>query len=183
MGVSAVRYVVGFDPSTTRFGVACGSEADGAPKSFVWKLPGADERVFDRTLGLAFENALELFKVTHTTDVVIEAPIILRDRSSHTMEALMQLTGALRAAAHRHGCTTLMVASSTVRRHFIGVGNLKSKDAKLAVQARCRLLGWAVEDDNAADAVATWSYAMALLCPRWSPRSTPLFAKLELAHG
>jgi len=174
--VHTSRYVIGLDPSTTKFGVACGGEKDGCPRSFVWALPGADPLFFDRTLSIAFGSTYELCMATKATDVFIESPIIISASSTHTMLSLIQLVGAVRAAAARASVRTHMVASSTVRKHFIQAGNLKSKDAKRAVIERCRLLGWAVEDDNAADATACWSYGISLVAPKWSPRSTPLFS-------
>jgi len=97
-------------------------------------------------------------------------------RYDKTPASAVRLVGAVRAAAARANVRTHMVASSTVRKHFIDSGGLKSKEAKRAVIERCRLLGWAVEDDNAADATACWSYGISLVAPKWSPRSTPLFS-------
>jgi Holliday junction resolvasome RuvABC endonuclease subunit len=171
--MSALKYVVGADPSTTRFGIACGGERDPRPRSFVWSLPGADDLNFDRTLSIAFGSAYELLIATKATDVFIEAPIIVSDRSAHTMVALMQLTGAVRTAAARAGVRVHMVASSTVRKHFLGNG--RPDDPKRAVKERCRLLGYEVADDNAADACAVWNYGISKVCPKWSPNGTLLF--------
>ena len=174
--MQAFRYVVGFDPSTTRFGVACGGERDSKPTSFVWPLPGAEPHVFDRTLSVAFSSASELLLACKATDVFIEAPIIIAASSTHTMMSLIQLVGAVRAAAARAGVRSHMVATSTVRKHFIQQGNLKSAEAKRAVMDRCRLLGYAITDDNSADACAVWNYGISLVCPKWSPQGTPMFA-------
>lgn len=174
----SVRYVVGLDPSTTAFGVACGGERDGSPRAFTWKLGGAEDHVFDRTLSVAFGSAYELFLACKATDAFIEAPIIVSDRSAHTMMALVQLAGAVRAAAARAGVRTHMVASSTVRKFFCGHG--RPENPKCAVQERCKLLGWPVSDDNSADAAATWAYGMAKVCPRWAPKSTVLFGRPEV---
>jgi len=171
-----MRYVVGFDPSTSRFGVACGGERDPRPRSFVWKLPGADPHVFDRTLSIAFTSTYELLMATRATDLFVEMPIIVNDSSTHTMMALIQLVGAIRAAAAKAGVRVHMVATSTIRKHFIGVGNLKTKEAKPAVMRRCELLGYEITDDNSADACAVWNYGISLVCPKWSPQGTPLFA-------
>lgn len=170
--------MVGFDPSTTRFGVALGGERDPKPKSLVWHLPGADNQVFDRTLKVASDSAREILLSTGATDIFIEAPIIISDRSAHTMAALMQLTGAVRAAVPKT-CRVHMVASSTVRKHFLQHG--RPENPKLAVKNRCKLLGWDFEDDNAADACAVWCYGISLVCPKWSPNGTPLFAERGLA--
>jgi hypothetical protein len=75
----------------------------------------------------------------------------------------------------RAQCQCTLVAVSTVRKHFISAGNLRSKEAKAAVMARCDLLRWPYVDDNHADAAAVWSWGMSTYYPRWSPNSTPLF--------
>jgi hypothetical protein len=38
-------------------------------------------------------------------------------------------------------------------------------------------MGWEVEDDNEADALATWHYMCALLEPRLALAPTPLFGR------
>ena len=168
--------VAAFDPSTTRFGVAFGNSFDAGPRSLVWKLPGAEDEVFDRTLSIASDSARELLTLVKAKIVFIEAPIIIAASSTHTMMSLIQLVGAVRAAASRAGCAVRMVATSTVRRHFIQAGNLKSAEAKRAVMERCRLLGYSITDDNSADACAAWDYGMSTVNPKFAPKSTPLFA-------
>lgn len=165
------------DPSTTKFGLAWGGQNDGCPRSMVLKGPGADETRFDKFLASVSETIKFLCETSKAERCVIEAPLVLADRSAHTMLSLVQLTGAVRAAAAKAGCQNTLIAVSTVRRHFIQQGNLKSKDAKQAVMARCRLLGWQFSDDNAADACAVWSWGMSTFYPKWSPRSTPLFGR------
>lgn len=167
--------VAAFDPSTTKFGVAFGTERDGKPRTIVWQLPGADELVFDRTLGIVLDSVTSLLSVANVKLVAIEAPIIVAARSAHTMVALMQLAGVVRAASHKAGARVHMVASSTVRKHFVNHG--RPDDPKRAVMERCRVLGWDVANNDAADAAATWSWLMSKSFPRWSPKSTPLFAE------
>lgn len=85
------------------------------------------------------------------------------------------------AAGARANCRVHTCAVSTVRKHFVGTGNLKRDEAKRAVMDRCRLLGWPIangegrDDDNRADANAVWAYSMALTFPTWAPNGTPLF--------
>lgn len=169
------------DPSTTRFGLAWGGQNDGCPRSMVLKGPGADELLFDKLLASVSETIKFLCETSRAERCVIEAPLMLNDRSAHTAMALIQLTGAVRAAAAKAGCENTLIAVSTVRKHFIGIGNLKSAEAKRAVMDRCRLLGWSVQDDNAGDAAAVWSWGMSTYYPRWSPRSTPLFREAKVA--
>jgi hypothetical protein len=40
---------------------------------------------------------------------------------------------------------------------------------------QCRRLGWDFRDDNAADALAIWSYACALIDPQTALKTVPLF--------
>lgn len=169
--------ILACDPSTTRFGIAIGGEADGAPRTMVLKGPGADEMRFDAFLLSVFETISSLASLSRATRCVMEAPLMLNDRSAHTAMALIQLTGAVRTAAAKAGCINTLVAVSTVRKHFVQRGNMKSVEAKRAVMDRCRLLGWQVEDDNAADSAAVWSWGMSTFFPRWSPKSTPLFGR------
>ena len=61
-----------------------------------------------------------------------------------------------------------------VRKHFVGTP--RPKDKKQSVLARCRLLGWKPEDDNAADALALWDFACAIEAPRAAIMTAPLFA-------
>lgn len=175
--------LIGIDGSTTATGFAFGGVHDGAPRGGVWKLPGADEMVFDRTLASAGESLSHLIRLVKAERVCIEAPLLLNDsvHAAHTAMALIQLTGAFRAAAHRAGCKVTLVSVSTCRKHFIGHGRLPGKEAKRAVQRRCDQLGWTYQDDNHADSLAVWSYGMSLHYPKWAPRSTPLFADLGAA--
>lgn len=166
--------LLALDLSTVKTGFAFGGESDHSPRTGVWSLPGADESVFDQTLARLADSVSSLAAMIKPKHVFIEAPLVIMDRSAHTMVALMQLTGAARSAATRAGGKVALIASQTVRRHF--VGSSRPENPKQVVMERCRLLGWSVQDDNAADAAATWCYGMSLKFPKWSPQGTPLFA-------
>lgn len=171
--------LLAIDASTTASGYAFGAPSDGAPKGGVWRLPGASDEVLDITLGRIGESVSELCRMIRCQHVAIEAPLFLGEGSNaHTIGALMQLTGAIRCVAKRAGCTIKLYGSSSVRRTFIGKGNLKSKEAKAAVMARCDQLGWNYNNSHdQADAIATWAHAMTKQYPTYSwPLSTsPLF--------
>lgn len=170
--------LLAIDASSTATGYAFGGPKNGAPRGGVWKLPGADEHVLDMTLGRASESIIQLCGLIKAEHVAIETPLMVmgNNASAHTLMALMQLTGAIRAAAHRAGCSVQMCAISSVRKHFIGRGNMKSAEAKAAVQDRCRLLNWDYGDSNdRSDANAVWAYAMSRRYPEWAPKATPLF--------
>jgi len=70
----------------------------------------------------------------------------------------------------------LRVKVNDWRRHFIGTTSAGDrKETKRAVIARCRQLGWNPADDNEADALGILDYQRALLSPRYSASSGPLF--------
>lgn len=153
--------LIAFDLSTTKTGFAFGSPRDSAPACGAWKLPGADDDVFDRTLSTLAESVGALCRTVKPQWAVIEKPLVISNRSAHTMVALMQLTGAARAAAARAGCRIRLIPPQTVRKHFVGNGF--PENPKQAVMDRCRMLRWDVEDDNAADACACWSWGISTL--------------------
>jgi Holliday junction resolvasome RuvABC endonuclease subunit len=171
--------LIGIDGSTVATGFSFGGVENGVPKGGVWELPGAADHVFDLTLMKVMESLMSLARLIKATRVCIEAPILVNDseHSADTTMKLIQLTGALRVGAKRAGCQVTLVSVRTVRKHFIGVGNLRRKEAKAAVMRRCDLLRWSYIDDNQADSAAVWSYGMSTFYPQWSPRSTPLFGR------
>ena len=62
-----------------------------------------------------------------------------------------------------------------VRNFFLG-SNPRRAVAKKATIHRCKLLGWNVPDDDAADACALWMYACSFVDPKIAMRPTPLFS-------
>lgn len=172
--------LLALDLSSVATGFAFGDESCGAPKTGVWRLPGAADDVFDRTLSVLGESIVSLCRVIKAKWVAIEAPIIAygseKNRSAHTAATMLLLTGVARGAAYTATKRNAsLVASSTVRKHFVGQGF--PDNPKQAVLARCRLLGWQVEQHDAADAAALFAYEMSVHEPKWAPRSTPLFGR------
>ena len=176
--------VLAIDASTTCTGYAFGGAGNTAPLGGIWELPGSDEMVFDRTLAMASQSVSSLCRLqremgTPIDFVVIERPIFITHggSSAHIISHLMQLTGAIRAAAKLQQAEVRLYDVHTVRKCFLGTGNgaLKSKEAKAAVMRQCDLLGWRYADDNQADANALWFYAMGKLNPAFAVKSTPLF--------
>jgi hypothetical protein len=170
--------LLALDLSSVATGFAFGDGSYTAPKVGVWRLPGAADDVFDRTLSVLGESILQLCRVIKATRVAIEAPIIAygsqKNRSAHTAATMLLLTGVARGAAYTATKrNAALVASSTVRKHFVGHGF--PDNPKKAVMDRCRLLGWQIDSHDAADAAALFAYDMAVHEPKWAPRSTPLF--------
>ena len=171
--------ILALDVSTVRAGFCTGAPDKGSPiGGGSWDLPGANEFVFDRTTGKLFKSVREIARLVRPEWIIVEAYIAPSWESNfHTISALIELTGAVRAAASITGCKFKRISSSTVRSHFIGRGNLPSAKAKLAVQDRCDQLGWSYKDHDHADAIAIWSWGMSTYYREWAPRSTPLFGR------
>lgn len=91
-------------------------------------------------------------------------------------DRLAGLHGVVRGVAHLRGVYQIAEYSvGDVRQHFIGERSLKREQAKRRTVIVCRQLGWQVADDNAADALALWSFAAALIDPAQALKLSPLF--------
>jgi hypothetical protein len=88
-------------------------------------------------------------------------------------DRLAGLHGVIRAVAHCRGVYDIgEVDVLAVRRHFCGASNV----GKHVVYERCRTLGYPVNDLNASDACAIWSYACGIVEPKTGIAITPLFS-------
>jgi hypothetical protein len=112
--------------------------------------------------------------------VMIEAllpPEAMKNRTSRAVrDRLAGLHGVMRAVASLRGIRRIEECKvGDVRSHFIGDRGAKRVTAKRETMRRCAQLGWRYRDDNAADALAIWSYACALVDPETALRTVPLF--------
>lgn len=90
---------------------------------------------------------------------------------------LFGLPAVVGAVAFEHGIYDIRKADTRdVRIHFIGK-NLKRVQAKVHTKMQCRAMGWEVDDDNEADALATWHFMCSLISPKLAMRPTPLFGR------
>jgi hypothetical protein len=130
-----------------------------------------------------FANALrwmsEMCTLHEPTTIVWEAPLATsfsRGNTNVTTTTLLYgLPAVIGAVAHLKGIYDVRKANTRdVRNHFIG-SNPKRVEAKKLTMRQCRAMGWDVEDDNEADALATWSYMCALIDPKLATMPTPLF--------
>jgi hypothetical protein len=132
-----------------------------------------------------FANCLEwtsafLKRQPETGLVVFEAPLhfgLRRGKSNAGNDELaFGLAAIVQAVAYLRGVHDVRQARTIdVRRFFLGY-NPKRTVAKRETIGRCHTLGLEVEDDNQADAVATWFYQCAQLQPQFGLRVSPLFA-------
>ena len=120
----------------------------------------------------------------HGPDMIaFEAPmmggkgITMTDDVAYVLIGLAYLTDTI-AASYRLRSEKKHVA--TIRKHFIGQG--RAQNPKAAVMERCRILGWEVENHDAADAAAVWAWAKATFDKSFRyETATPMFARAGAA--
>lgn len=172
--------VIALDLNSKRCGVACGGERDGAPRCYSWPLFGmASEDDMARSWAVLYTSISDLCKVIHPRFVYYEAPFNPQDGKGHTnaqaIRSGLSLAAIAMAAGRNSGAVTKPGHTQSWRKTFVGQG--RPADPKEATLARCRLLGWKVNNHDEADAAGLWAHAMSLHFPKWAPKSTPLFGR------
>lgn len=95
--------------------------------------------------------------------VVIEAPFV--GRLPDVTRVLMGMRYVTYGIAAMHGVEAEERDIAAIRKHFLGHSGGKRADAKAAVLARCRALGWPVTTEDEADAAALWSMVASEVSP------------------
>ena len=163
----------------TKTGIAVG-DTGGNPKAWSFGLgKGSNGLRYARLIQLVWNLCRE-----YSPDLVaIEAPTA----GKYTNQFLVGLAACAEGTALMAGSRVQVCMSPAIRKHFLGrhlttrdFPQLKSHAAKKRaikeqVLSRCHLLGWDAEDDNAADALALWSFACAHHDPKFAYQHTPLF--------
>lgn len=161
----------------------------GFARGRVGEVPTSGSISFTKRAGSSdnavFANALawlsDLLEPQPRPDMlVVEALLPPTAMKGHTSRAvrdrLAGLHGIVRAVAHLRGIYRITEAKvSDVRGHFINDRACKRIAAKRETIEKCRALGWPCDNDNAADALATWSYACGLIDPQTALQVSPLF--------
>lgn len=124
--------------------------------------------------------AEEFFAREKPDTLIVEAMLpptaMLNKTSRQVRDRLAGLHGIFLGIARKRGVGEIVTVNvGDIRAHFIGDRMLKRHAAKTETIRRCKALGWIVRDSDAADACAVWSYACALVDPRWGLRLSPLF--------
>jgi len=138
---------------------------------------GAKPRAWHVNLGKAphgrrFSEVLKLTQgliQTHEPDMIVAEAAIGGPKAS---AYLIGLVACVEGVCWNRGVRFESAHLGTVRKHFIGKAlsvkhfpHLKPAAAKKAIKAevmkRCDMLGWPVETDDEADAVAIWDWAQA----------------------
>lgn len=112
-------------------------------------------------------------------EIVFEAPVnILHGIKSNqqTVRVLFGLAAMAEAVAYELDFPISEGNIGAIKKHFAGTARAQKPD----MVARCKQLGWDIgmkPDHNRADAAALWSMTKSIRDPKWSPMSTPLFAR------
>lgn len=151
----------------SKTGVALG-EPGAAPRCWSFVIAGSNGEKFSQLARIVTGHVNQ-----HKPDlVVIEAPFVMNNSAVALLFGFRAITFAV------CGLRSVPVAEYTpkdIRKHFLGTGGMKRVEAKKAVMARCRSLGWVVAGDDEADAAALWDYA--------ASKASPAHANMTLEIG
>ncbi|KAB0269012.1 hypothetical protein [Microvirga brassicacearum] len=157
----------------------CDWEVGNRPTFYTIKLGGDDEQGFDawtRKCKRATRWIVDRLKASHVDQIIIEAPIEAGNTgntNANTTAIKYLLLGALLGPIGLKSSVTVRGARvQTVRKHFIGHGNLKGPEAKRLVRNVCREIGWDPNNNDESDAaaVAHWrANELGLLVPDVKP--------------
>jgi hypothetical protein len=113
--------------------------------------------------------------------VILEAPLSFQALIGVSTAKVMQQQYTLRGIAYmlawQFSTPIQEIDSYSVRSDVLGRGRFAPKTVKAEVVAYCRRRGWAVHDDNEADACLTWVWLVDRLRHR-RPAAGPLFATI-----
>lgn len=127
-----------------------------APTSFSFCLPTArQEKVFSHLL---FETG-RLIKRIKPDILFIEKPRAKGHRGGESVVySQLGYRAIVMAQAFQMDVPIIEVSPQTIRKHFMGQGNMARSEAKTAVYRRCLALGWKPKTDDESDAMAMWDY-------------------------
>jgi len=125
-----------------------------------------------------YANWLERQIATLKPDSIwLETPFVGRDVNASTVLLLYGLAAFTAREAWRRDITLHRVTTHEVTKFFLGSAGRRRVDKKAATIARCLELGWRVESDDEADALALFCLAEARLAPRSARVGLPLLSQ------
>jgi len=137
----------------------------------------------DDACGRAIAWVAERTSIERPDLVYMEAPIpnaaMAGRTNADTMALLFGLAASIGGTLRARGIPVRRVNIQKIRKHFIGVGNLKGPEAKRRTVALCKALGWEPPNHDAADAAAVWHYGVCQHNPRLAPHLGPLLLTLN----
>jgi hypothetical protein len=128
-----------------------------------------------------FARALNWWRTLgHVPDLlVIEAPVppskAWGETNFKTTHISLGLNAIFTGLATQQKIPVLSAPIAAWRKFFLGRGNMKGADAKLACVRLCRTLHWLAPDHNAAEAAGIWLWGCSQVAPKNVQRVEPLF--------
>ena len=170
--------VLALDIATTT-GWARGAVGTATPLcgSIRFCKPGASHSAI---VGRAMQWAIDLTTTSKPDVVAIEAlvpPLAMRGRTNVDHDLLAMLHGAIMGVLFLRGVYKVnRYPVQSIRAHFLNGIPYGKGEGKTVTVRKCRSLGWLEStDDDAADALACWSYQAALIDPTHAIKISPLF--------
>lgn len=152
--------ILALDLSLTT-GFALGHACDREPLSGVWSLPSGNQ-------GAAFDalehNLADAIEVHAPSLVFMEAPLVAMVQTSARL--LLGLAAHVESTCWRYSVPCREETVQKIRLVATGRGHFKKGMAKAHVAEWCRNRGWSPCDDNAADALVAWQYAISEMTRR-----------------
>ena len=160
----------------THFGWACGAASDERPLSGHMKLPSDPTGLGQ--MASAYHDWLCQIRKQHEVDLIVfEAPI--NGMGMTNMRAQMILKGLIwhtEFVAFRMKTQVVQVNNGTWKKHLCGSGKVSKKIKPYPVIAALDRMGYAIKDDNEADAIGIWLHTVHEVDRSRSHTMTPLFA-------
>lgn len=163
----------------TRLGWAFGDAFEGEPVSGSFLLPSTGDDIG------AFLKAYHLWLIARVAEfqpdiITMEAPLAATTKTTQTtLLKLWGLCSHTEFVAAFKGLPCRQIAAGEWKKGFVGragFGKPKTKAmlATYPVLQACHQRGWDVTDDNEADALGQWTYAVRFVCPGREARFDPL---------
>ena len=162
--------LIALDLGSRRRGVAEGRPTFGTkPRLYHFEFYRESDESPEPSWGRALVWIVDRLKTAKPCRVVIEAPIMpTGDRENTNAKTVVMQIGlyaSIVSVLEARNIQWRKVAVSTVRKHFIGRGNLPGDVGKREVRKRCEQLGWEPANLDQSDAAAVWDWGVAQMNP------------------
>lgn len=174
--MSQASTILAIDLATTS-GCAEWSADTASPRFYSVRFAGPGDE-HPETFTRALRWIAERLSVGDIAAVYLEAPLRLGAAAGQTnADTVLRLNGlwAVISAAVKYSRVKYRdVSVQTVRKEFLGQGNLRGDVAKPRAMAMAQSIGWHPQSFDEADAAAVLYHAIARECPNLAPAISPM---------
>lgn len=186
-------FILALDISKTCTGVAEGRVGD-RPRAY--SIKGKDDTVVGAVVRLG-RWLIERTAIDPPDVIYFEAPIsaaafmgkwdpeagrVQMTSNPQTTVALAKMTGIVEFVADMRGIPAREAHVQSVRKAFVGAGNLKGDEAKRRCFDMSKALGWEPKNRDESDALAVHYFACLQTAPRLAPTITPMMQARVATH-